>query len=142
MIVYLIPEPELYFYLTLALVFRQVRHSINNVSWVALFRKGIESHMSVAKPLINQQHPPFLMCNRCAVHIAQFLCWKRKLHIPHTHTYVCARFVCLFQLKLKLPIHAQLTRMGLNFSDLRGTGVSLILTPHIYKIGILSFKLF
>ena len=36
-IVYLIPEPELYFYLTLALVFRQVRHSINNVSWVALF---------------------------------------------------------------------------------------------------------
>ena len=93
------------------------------------FRKIIGS-MSVAMPLINHNNTNSPLCAADAQSIStQFLCWKWKLHTP-THMYeVC---VTINLLKLKLPIHAQIIWVGLNFSDLRVTGVSLILTLHIW----------
>ena len=123
-IVYLFFEPELYFYLTLAEVFRQVRHSINNVSWVALFGRvlnhiwGLLYHFLIIATLTL----PYVQQLRRA--------YWRRLHLYYV-LYMWL-LIILTQIEITHTSSAQLNRMWLNFSDLRGTGVSLILTPHIY----------
>ena len=81
---------------------------------------------SVAKPLLiittltlpNVQH-----MRRTYWH--SFFVESESYSYTHPHnTQICEVCVTINLLKLKLPIHAHLIRMGLNFSDLRGTGVS------------------
>ena len=88
--------------------------------------------MSVAKPLIYHSYTPLPNVHQMRrAYLRRFFFESES----YTHPHICTRFVWLLTNSNWIEhTHAQLIRMGLNFSDLRGTGVSLILMQHNYHV--------